>query len=87
MSATNPRPVEISPQSTRPRVLIADDSRVIRLAIKKILGADYELIEVGDGASAWDRIRDDADIKALITDIEMPNVDGYELICRIRVVQ
>ena len=84
MTATNPRPVETSPQPVRPRVLIADDSRVIRLAIKKILGADYDLIEVGDGAMAWDRIREDGDIKALITDIEMPNVDGYELICRIR---
>ena len=87
MSATNPLPVEVSPQTARPRVLIADDSRVIRLAIKKILGADYDLIEVADGASAWDRIREDGEIKALITDIEMPNVDGYELICRIRGAQ
>ena len=84
MPATNPLPAEVSPQPARPRVLIADDSRVIRLAIKKILGADYDLIEVGDGASAWDRIREDKDIKALITDIEMPNIDGYELICRMR---
>lgn len=68
----------------RPRVLIADDSRVIRMAIKRILGADYDLVEAGDGASAWDRVREDAEIQALVTDIEMPNVDGYELICRIR---
>jgi len=84
MPAIQPRAPEPVSQTARPRVLVADDSRVIRLAIKKILGADYELIEVGDGASAWDRIREDSDIKALITDIEMPNVDGYELICRIR---
>jgi len=54
------------------------------MAIKRILGADYDLVEVGDGASAWDRVREDAEIQALVTDIEMPNVDGYELICRIR---
>lgn len=84
MPATNPLPAEASTQPAKPRVLIADDSRVIRLAIKKILGADYDLVEVGDGASAWDRIREDRDIKALITDIEMPNIDGYELICRMR---
>ena len=42
------------------------------------------MIEVGDGASAWERLSADADIQALVTDIEMPNVDGYELICRIR---
>lgn len=83
MSATSLRAPDPSPQ-VRPRVLVADDSRVIRMAIKRILGEEYELIEVGDGASAWDRVREDADIQALVTDIEMPNVDGYELICRMR---
>lgn len=68
----------------RARVLVADDSRVIRMAIRKILGTDYDLIEVEDGAGAWDRVREDAEIQMLVTDIEMPNVDGYELICRIR---
>ena len=72
-----------NPQA-RPRVLVADDSRVVRLAIKKILGETYDLVEVGDGASAWERVRADAEIQALVTDIEMPMVDGYELICRIR---
>jgi len=83
MSATSLRAPEPSLQ-TRPRVLVADDSRVIRMAIKKILGADYDLVEVEDGESAWDRVRADTEILALVTDIEMPNVDGYELICRIR---
>lgn len=83
MSATSLRASEPSLQ-TRPRVLVADDSRVIRMAIKKILGADYDLVEVEDGESAWDRVREDTEIQALVTDIEMPNVDGYELICRIR---
>jgi diguanylate cyclase (GGDEF)-like protein len=54
------------------------------MAIKKILGADYDLVEVEDGESAWNLVRDDTEIQALVTDIEMPNVDGYELICRIR---
>ncbi len=83
MSATIAR-VSAPSRQSRPRVLVADDSRVIRMAIKNILGTDYDLVEVGDGAEAWDRIRADAEIQALVTDIEMPNVDGYELICRIR---
>jgi len=83
MSATSLRAPVPGPL-TRPRVLVADDSRVIRMAINKILGAEYDLVEVGDGESAWDRVRDDTEIQALVTDIEMPNVDGYELICRIR---
>ena len=83
MSATSLRAPEPSPEN-RPRVLVADDSRVIRLAIKKILGADFDLVEVEDGERAWERVRADTGIQALVTDIEMPNVDGYELICRIR---
>ena len=83
MLAATIHPPAPSPQ-TKPRVLIADDSRVVRLAIKKILGTKYDLVEVGDGASAWERLGADAEIQALVTDIEMPNVDGYELICRIR---
>ena len=83
MAATNLRLPDASPL-TRPRVLVADDSRVIRMAIKKILGADYELTEVGDGASAWDQVCADGNFQVVITDIEMPKVDGYELICRIR---
>ncbi len=86
MSAANLRSPVLSLQA-KPRVLVADDSRVVRLAIKKILGTDYELVEVGDGASAWDRVRADSEIQALVTDIEMPNIDGYELICRIRAAE
>lgn len=72
------------PPAARPRVLVADDSRVIRQAIKKILAADFEIVLADDGTDAWDHIRRDAEVKALITDIEMPGLDGYDLICRIR---
>jgi len=76
-------PAAISGES-RPRILIADDSRVIRLAIKKILGTQYDIVQVENGAHAWDQVCQDRDIQALVTDIEMPQMDGYELICRIR---
>lgn len=86
MSAS-PNPVRDSSATTgeaRPRILIADDSRVIRLAIKKILGTQYDIVQVENGAHAWDKVLQDSDIQALVTDIEMPQMDGYELICRIR---
>lgn len=79
-----PSPSAAASAAARPRVLVADDSRVIRLAIKKILAADFEVILTGDGATAWDCLRQDGEIQALITDIEMPGLDGYDLICRLR---
>lgn len=66
------------------RVLVADDSRVIRKAINKILSTEFELVDAEDGESAWEQLRKDSSIEVLISDIEMPKLDGYSLICRIR---
>jgi two-component system cell cycle response regulator len=72
---------------SRPRVVIADDSRVIRHSMMKILGTDFDVVQAENGEIAWGRICQDADVRALITDIEMPVMDGYELICRIRAAE
>src|SRR5437868_1307240 len=70
--------------AARPRVLVVDDSRVIRLAIKKILEADFAVETADSGNAAWDLLSRGEVYKMLVTDIEMPGMDGYELICRIR---
>lgn len=33
----------------KPKILVVDDSRVMRAAVKKILGSDYDVIEAVDG--------------------------------------
>lgn len=68
----------------RPRVLVVDDSRVIRQAIKKILSADFDIVLAESGDSGWSALGQDLTIQALVTDIEMPGMDGYELICSVR---
>jgi two-component system cell cycle response regulator len=66
------------------RVLVADDSRVIRKAISRILSGEFDLIEAEDGETAWQQLQRDASIQVLVSDIEMPKLDGYSLICRVR---
>jgi two-component system cell cycle response regulator len=66
------------------RVLVADDSRVIRKAINKILSNEFDLVEAGDGEAAWKQLLQDESVQVLISDIEMPELDGYSLICRVR---
>ncbi len=66
------------------RVLVADDSRVIRKAINKILSSEFDLVEAEDGEAAWEQLQKDGSIQVLVSDIEMPKLDGYSLICRIR---
>lgn len=68
----------------RMRVLVADDSRVIRHAVRKILEANFEVVLVENGEAAWDSLCSDPQINVLVTDIEMPKLDGFELICRVR---
>ncbi|HLE93533.1 MAG TPA: diguanylate cyclase [Sulfuricaulis sp.] len=76
-----------TPQAERVRVLVADDSRVIRKAITKILNNEFDLVEVGDGEAAWDQLLRDESIQVLVSDIEMPKLDGYSLICRVRAAE
>ncbi|OGI41634.1 MAG: hypothetical protein A2150_02025 [Candidatus Muproteobacteria bacterium RBG_16_64_11] len=66
------------------RVLVVDDSKVIRQAIKKMLTADFDVVTSEDGEGGWQQLLHDGEIKALITDIDMPVLDGYAFICRIR---
>jgi two-component system cell cycle response regulator len=74
----------VAGSGSKPHVLVADDSKVIRKAVSKILGNDFELIEAEDGESAWDQLGKNGHIEVLMTDIEMPRLDGYGLICRVR---
>ncbi len=73
-----------APATDKVRVLVVDDSRVIRKAINKILSNEFDLVEAGDGEAAWQHLLQDESVQVLISDIEMPELDGYSLICRVR---
>ena len=66
------------------RVLVVDDSAVIRQAISKMLKVDFDVVVANDGEAGWDALTTGSDIGVLITDIEMPRLDGYAFICRVR---
>jgi len=68
----------------KPRVLIVDDSRVIRKAISKILTQEFELVEAEDGEAGWEQLLADDKVQVMVADVEMPRLDGYSLICRVR---
>ena len=64
-----------------PTILIAEDSNFFRNQVKGYMTeAGYEVIEGEDGRVAWELLQENADaISMVITDIEMPNMDGFEL--------
>ncbi len=67
-------------------VLYAEDSNFFRGQVTEYLREDgYNVIEAEDGRIALDLIEKHIDdISLIITDIEMPNMDGFELTSRIR---
>ena len=67
--------------------LVIDDSRVIRRAIGKALAGEFTLIEAEDGEAGWEHIRANPQVQVVISDVEMPRLDGYGLIERVRAAE
>ena len=70
--------------SNKPRILAVDDSRVMRVAMKKILGGSYDVLEAEHGEDAWTLLINDPGILVLFTDLNMPYLDGFGLLERMR---
>lgn len=70
--------------SAAARILFVDDSRLMRFAANRFLGQRFDVVLAEDGRQAWQMLQRDDSIKVVITDLMMPEVDGIELIRRIR---
>lgn len=70
--------------SDLPRILIVDDSRVVRVSLIQHLKNSYDIREEGDGEAAWQTLVLDHSIKAVISDLQMPKLNGLELLERVR---
>ncbi len=65
------------------RILIADDNSDMRNYLRNLLGTQYEVEAVADGNAAVDAIKENPP-DLLITDIMMPQMDGFELLHQLR---
>ena len=64
-------------------VLCDDEIHILRAAELKVGRAGYEVRIARDGQEAWEMIQQDLP-DVLVTDVQMPRVDGFELSRRIR---
>ena len=68
------------------KVMVVDDSKVARKFAKHLLDVHlYQVFEADDGVAAIKTILAEPDIKLLITDYNMPKMDGFELVKNLRV--
>ena len=62
-------------------ILVVDDSATVRqqvgLAVKQ---AGFEVVEAGDGLEGLDRLKNVAAIALVVCDINMPNMNGLEML-------
>lgn len=75
---------EVKPQVKRNAILVAEDSMITAELEKNILvNAGYEVDVAIDGIDAMDKLHGKK-YDVLVTDIDMPRMDGFELTSRVR---
>ncbi|AJC94537.1 chemotaxis regulatory protein [Campylobacter volucris] len=68
------------------KLLVVDDSSTMRRIIKNTLVrlGHKDVLEAEHGVEAWDLLSQNDDIKVLITDWNMPEMNGLELVKKVR---
>ncbi len=66
------------------KILVVDDNRVIRTAVRKILSIKYDVLDAVDGEDAWSLLTSNRDIEVVFSDLQMPELDGCGLLKRMR---
>lgn len=70
--------------AVKKRVLVADDSISVRELVRQLLKSQgYEVETAVDGLDAWNKLRD-ATADLVVTDVDMPRMDGIELVRSIK---
>lgn len=67
-------------------ILFAEDSAFFRNQVKQFMVEDgFKVIEAEDGLIAWELLKERVEeIDLVVTDLEMPNMDGFEFTRRIK---
>lgn len=71
------------------KLLVVDDSSTMRRIIKNTLErlGHTDILEAEHGLEAWDLLSQNDDVKVVITDWNMPEMNGLELVEKIRAEQ
>ena len=62
------------------KLLVVDDSDIIRNIIKKIFNNEFEVLSAKDGNEAITMVSNNENLIGLLLDLNMPNVDGFAVL-------
>jgi two-component system, chemotaxis family, sensor kinase CheA len=76
----------LSEEGEEKTILFAEDSAFFRNQVKSFMAEDgFKVLEAEDGRIAWELLKERSDdIDIIVTDLEMPNMDGFELTKKIK---
>ncbi|AFY69545.1 CheA signal transduction histidine kinase [Thalassoporum mexicanum PCC 7367] len=78
-------PTPATPKPSRTAVLVIDDSVNVRRYLALTLGrAGFHTEQAKDGEDALSKLRAGLKVDAIVSDIEMPRLDGYGLLANLR---
>lgn len=61
------------------RVLVVEDEPVMRtLFCRSLQSAGFDVVVAVDGSEGLERLRQDPEIRVVLLDLNMPNMDGHE---------
>jgi len=84
MSTVPSTPELPRPATTLPCLLLVEDSQITTALITRYLSGSYQVKHARDGEDAWRALETDTTIGLVITDINMPRLNGHQLLVRIR---
>ena len=68
----------------KPRLLLVEDEPSLRQLLAELLRPEYELLVAPDGERAWELVMQSQPLDLVLSDVEMPVLDGIELTRRLR---
>lgn len=70
----------ISKNLNNKKILVVDDSDIIRNLIKKMFMDEYQIITANDGKEALDIVSNEDGLFGVLLDLNMPNVNGFAVL-------
>lgn len=69
---------------SRPRVLLADDHRILSEGLKSLLADDFELVGIAEDGHALVAAAKELRPDVIVADIAMPHLNGIEALARLK---
>lgn len=66
-------------------MVVDDDLQVRKLTVTALsYSVNREVVSFGDGEQAWEYIQNGADVDIILSDVDMPVMDGFELMAKVQ---